>query len=407
MPDWDQAYALTLGREAINPRPTEYAAIFHREAPMSAGFLSYSDGVHDDVNKTVWSALAWDPARNVRDILIEYARVHFSSAFAEEAADGLLALERNWRGPLAANGAVEATLRFWSGLEQHAPELSGNWRWQMCLLRASYDAYVRRRLIQDTQLEAEANAVMSQAGTLGPDAAMDNAAAIQNRAVGNPAGAGLRARIVELCDRLFQSIGLQTSVAKYHASGAERGAVLDFVDNPLNNRWWLEDEFTKIRALPARAEKVARLKALAAWQNPGPGSFYDAVGDQSKSPHVQRRDGEDANPLFWWWDNGKSRARLSWQTTLWPKAVVYEGLDPKATYRVRTTGYGQGLLRINGESVAPAVDGREMAEFKEFPIASEFLEDGKLVLTWDIPTDEEHLNWRRRSRLSEVWLLKQ
>ena len=120
---------------------------------------------------------------------------------------------------------------------------------------------------------------------------------------------------------------------------------------------------------------------------------------------AQRGDGEDANPLFWWWDNGKSRARLAWQATLWPKAVVYEGLDPKATYKVRTTGYGLGLLRIDGERIAPGIDGREMAEFKEFPIESKFLEDGKLVLTWDIPTDEEHLNWRRRSRLSEVWLL--
>ena len=276
----------------------------------------------------------------------------------------------------------------------------------MCLLRASYDAYVRRRLMQDTQLEAEANAVMAQVEKLGPDAAMNEAAAILNRAVANPAGADLRARIVELCERLFQSIGLQTSVVKYHASGAERGAVLDFVDNPLNNRWWLDDEFTKIRALPARAERVARLQALAAWQNPGAGSFYDNVGNQSKAPRVVRGDGEDASPLFWWWDNGKSRTRLSWQVTLWPKAVVNEGLDPKAVYRVRTTGYGQGLLRIDGERVPPEIDGREMAEFKEFPVASTFLEDGELVLTWDIPTDEEHLNWRRRSRLSEVWLLK-
>ena len=68
---------------------------------MSDGFLSYSDGVHDDVNKIVWSALAWDPDRDVRDILVEYARVHFSPAVAEAAADGLLALETNWRGPLA------------------------------------------------------------------------------------------------------------------------------------------------------------------------------------------------------------------------------------------------------------------------------------------------------------------
>ncbi len=404
VPEWDQAYALTLGREAINPRPTEYAAIFRREAPMSDGFLSYSDGVHDDVNKTVWSALAWDPARDVRDILVEYARLHFGSAVAEEAADGLLALERNWRGPLAANGGVEATLRLWETMK--GPSLD-NWRWDMCLLRAFYDAHVRRRLIQDTQLEAEANAVMAQAAKLGPDEAMTRASEILNRWSANQTGFGLRARIIGLCDRLFHSIGLQTSVAKYQASGEERGAVLDFIDNPLNNRWWLEDEFAKIRALPDRSAKVARLEALAKWENPGPGSFYDNVGNQSKAPRVIRAEGEDASSLFWWWDNGKSRARLSWQVTLWPKDIVYEGLDPKARYRVRTTGYGQGLLRVDGERVRPEIDGREMHEFKEFPVPAKALEDGKLVLTWDIPTDEGQLNWRRRSRLAEVWLLKQ
>ena len=63
MPAWDQAYALTLGREAINPRPAEFAAIHNRQAAYTDGFISYSDGVHDDVNKTVWSALSWDPAK--------------------------------------------------------------------------------------------------------------------------------------------------------------------------------------------------------------------------------------------------------------------------------------------------------------------------------------------------------
>jgi hypothetical protein len=46
-----------------------------------------------------------------------------------------------------------------------------------------------------------------------------------------------------------------------------------------------------------------------------------------------------------------------------------------------------------------------MGEFKEFPVSKEHLADRKLVLTWDRP-DESHLNWRQRSRLSEVWLLK-
>jgi hypothetical protein len=47
-----------------------------------------------------------------------------------------------------------------------------------------------------------------------------------------------------------------------------------------------------------------------------------------------------------------------------------------------------------------------MGEFKEFPVPAEQVKDRRLVLTWDIPADEEHLNWRQRSRLAEVWLLK-
>ncbi|MEO8027547.1 MAG: hypothetical protein ABI823_13790, partial [Bryobacteraceae bacterium] len=69
VPEWDQAYALTLGREAVNPRAAEFTAIHNRYAPFSDGFISYSDGIHDDVNKTVYSALSWDPSLDPRDIL--------------------------------------------------------------------------------------------------------------------------------------------------------------------------------------------------------------------------------------------------------------------------------------------------------------------------------------------------
>ncbi len=412
VPNWDQAYALTLGREAVNPRPAEYALIHNRYAASTDGFISYSDGVHDDVNKVIWSALAWNPGVAVRDILVEYARLYFSPALAPEIADAILALERNWDGPLADNGSVEATLLAWNRLEAQAPQLESNWRWQMCLLRAVYDPYVRRRLIHETRLESESNAVLAAASHTGSEKAIDAALAILNQAVTQQAAPELRARIVDLCEKLFRSIGLQTSVEKYHASGSERGAVLDFVDYPLNNRWWIEDEFNKVRALASESEKTKRLAELAAWENPGPGSFYDDIGNVAKSPRVEG-DAEQApetfrgpEPTFWWWDNGKSRARLSWQTTMWPLRMVYEGLDPGANYVVRTTGYGRSLLSIDGRPATPSIDGKLMGEFKEFPVPAEQVKDRRLVLTWEVPSDEEHLNWRQRSRLSEVWLLK-
>jgi hypothetical protein len=412
VPEWDQAFALTLGREGVNPRPTEFAAIHNRFAPLSDGFISYSDGVHDDVNKTIFSALSWDSGRDVRDILMDYSRVYFRPDIAAAAADAILALERNWHGPLAANGAVEGTLLAWRELESKAPQLAGNWRWQMCLLRANYDAFVRHRLIRETALECEANRIMAAGGD--PEAAMRAAAKVLHHAVYEPASPELRKRIFDLCEQLFHSIGLQTSVPKYHAIGAERGAVLDFVDYPLNNRWWLEDEFRRIHAMPSDADRRRRLGEIATWEAPGPGSFYDDVGNIAKSPHVVRAALDpsgggslrEAGATFWWWDQGMSRARLSWQVTSWPVAMVYDGLAENGTYVVQSSGYGQALLRINGELVPPVRDGREMGEKKEFPVDPKFLKGGRLVLTWDRPKDEGHLNWRQKSRLAEVWLLK-
>ncbi|MGH9663807.1 MAG: hypothetical protein ACRD9L_05230, partial [Bryobacteraceae bacterium] len=196
--------------------------------------------------------------------------------------------------------------------------------------------------------------------------------------------------------------------------GEERGAVLDFVDYPLNNRWWLEDQFKAIREMKSEQQKDARLYQLATWEHPGPGSFYDDLGNIDKEPHVVHYSTNDGPQLtrmggttYWWWDQGFSRARLSWQVTMRPMAMIYEGLDPQATYVVRSSGYGQALLKIDGEHVAPAKDGTEMGDIKEFPVDAKYLKDRKLVLTWDRPVHEENLNWRKKSRLAEVWLIKE
>lgn len=411
---WDPALAFTLGREAINPRPVHYAEIHNATAPYTAGFLSYSDGVHDDVNKAVWSGLAWDPNTPVRDILVEYARLFFAPDVAEPAADGLMALERNWIGSLRDNGSAEATLALWQELERRAPQLEGNWRWQMNLLRAVYDAYTRSRLMDESALEEEANARLAEAPARGADAAMDAALAALKRAEAEGTRPELRKRIDELCEALFRSIALQTSVPKHLASGAERGCILDFVDHPLNNRWWLEDQFAAIRKLPSEPEKLARLDLLRTWEHPGPGSFYDDLGDPGKSPHVVLGDISTLGrilertpiPEVLWWDSGASRQRPSWMTIMyWPKAMHYGGLDPEADYVIRTTGYGTCLLSIDGRRVAPTIDYRGIGEFKEFPVPRRCLADGALDLTFERPVED--VNWRHQSRLSEVWLLKQ
>lgn len=112
VPDWDVVFARTAGREGINPRPFDQAAVFRLLQPHAeTGFLTYSEGCNDDVNKFVWSALGWDPEADVTTILREYSRYFIGDEFADDFAQGLFALERNWRGPLLANEEVFTTLQ--------------------------------------------------------------------------------------------------------------------------------------------------------------------------------------------------------------------------------------------------------------------------------------------------------
>lgn len=412
---WDPAYAVTLVRESTNPRPVTYSTIFRRFAPHTDGFVTYSDGINDDVNKAVWSMLGWDSQQDVREILVQYAHFHFGAEAAESIADALLGLESNWQGSLADNAGVDGVLALWQRLEEQRPELLKNWRFQQHLMRAYYDAYTRHRLLYETQLEQEALQTLAQAPKFGALTAMQRAERILQRVVSAPCRPELRARIDDLAEELFRSIGYQTSVERFGGSGAERGCVMDFVDRPLNDRWWLEAEFAKIRKISREQDRVARLDVIRTWEDPGPGSFYDDIGHVGKSPHVIRGEaintdpeGRHAwNPGHTWVDEGRSLRRLSWLHHMrWPVGVDYDGLDPDARYVVRLTGQGESPLRGDGKKLPVTKRASQIGEFQEFAVPAELTADGALRLTWD-PVDETHVPWQKRSHLAEVWLLKQ
>ncbi|HOV32543.1 MAG TPA: hypothetical protein PLX23_04190 [Candidatus Hydrogenedens sp.] len=416
VPWWDTAFAMTIGREGINPRPVQFAYIHNWFQPYCDGFISYSDGVHDDVNKVIWSAMAWNPQQKIRDVLTEYANVFFGSNISVQSADGILALENNWRGSAIDNGAIEGTLKLWQNLEQTAPQLKNNWRWQMCLVRAYYDAYVREKLIYEQQLEEQANQILQSADAIGSEQAIQKASEILNKAVSEPVPADLRERIINLYDDLFRSIGLQSSVEKYSASGGKRGASLDYIDIPLNNRWWLEDQFQAIQQLSSEKEKTKRLNAIALWENPGIGSFYDDVGNTAKSPHVKRCEVHYTNPTkeawpesnFWWFDEGKSRKRISWLSSLERGEALYQGLHTNSKYLLRISGVGKPTITIDGKE-AISLDKKEMklGEFKEYIVPEDSVQDREITVKWCFPPEDIHKDWEYQSQICEMWLLKQ
>ncbi len=417
VPEWDRAFAHTLGREPANPRPQATAHIHNVFAAYADGFVTYSDGVNDDVNKIVWSALGWDPQAEVPDVLKEYGRYFFGEDLAGSVTEGLLALEQNWQGPLARNRYVERTLSHWQEIEKRARgQLETNWRLQLALLRAYYDAYVQRRLANETQLEDKAYAELKKANEIGVEKAIASAREALARADSSPAAPELRKRIEELGETLYKSIGMQLDVKQYKAANPERGAVLEFLDQPLNNRDWLEQEFDQILGSSASdSAKLAQVQEILNWENPGPGGFYDDLGNATKQPHLLRQKVWRADPGFVEspqeeFSGYKPGMRLSWldqAETLYgtPLRLRYEGLDPAVAYQLRVVYAGrfratmrlvaEGQYQIHGPFAQPEPVGPV-----EFTVPREATSDGVLELEWQLVDG-------RGCQVAEVWLLPQ
>ncbi|MFA6243680.1 MAG: hypothetical protein WC655_22245, partial [Candidatus Hydrogenedentales bacterium] len=453
VPGWDRALAGTLGREPFAPRPKGEARIHNLFDEYADGFVTYSDGVGDDVNKVVWTALGWDPDCSLDDIMLDYARFFFGWDIAERVREGIYGLERNFEGSLAENANVEETFALWKSLEAGADEaLLSNWRFQECLLRAHYDHYTRLRLLKANDIEARACAALRRAPDVGVEQAIQEARAILAQPDQDEQTDPLKARIRELGAQLFESIGAQLDVATYKAKNPERGAVLEFLDTPLNNKQWLESEFEAILAgklsssmpeVPAPGDlRLQRVARVANWEDAGPGGFYDDLGRPWTQPHLVK-----PRPL---WDDPAGittpredhtldrgeKHRLSWldvsealyQT---PLVLRYEGLDPKATYRVRVTYLGRykatvrlvadnqyevhdayghtvtGARYPKGSDESDAAASGAVEEEApplvvtplEFPVPGEATQDGVLELKWERLTG-------RGTQVAEVWLLK-
>ena len=244
---------------------------------------------------------------------------------------------------------------------------------------------------------------MDQAKTIGADKAIEEALQHINKADTAPVAQDLKEIVFDYGEKLFQSIGAQSSVEKYQASGAERGAVLDFIDYPLNNRWWLEDEFKKIAAFKSETEKLERLEFIKNYEYAGEGSFYDNISS-ADAMHVTSNTNDAID--FLWENDGLSRKRLSTQLFQFSHTLEYNELESNSDYLIRVSGYGEALLRANGQRLQPTKYKKDFEEFKEFPLSKDLIKDGKLKISFDRP-DEEHLNWRKQSRVTDVWVIKQ
>jgi hypothetical protein len=419
--DWDVAHALTSQREQINPRPLDEAAIFRALMPYVTDFITYSEGCNDDVNKFVWSGLGWDPKADVLQILREYSRYFISSRYTDTFAQGLLALERNWRGPLASNGSVYTTLEQFQAMERAAsPGDLRNWRFQQALYRAYYDAHVRARLLHETVVEERALERLRAVRNGESRQGLADAERILGEAQARPA-AEWRQRVYTLAEALFQSIRQQLSVERYGAIAVGRGATLDSFETPLNNSGWLLARFADAAALGSEGERLAAIDRIVRWTDAGPGGYYDDLGNPSQQPHLVRGLPFEEDPQrFTSTLTGfgyRPDWRLSWMThaeAFWdtPLQMRYAGLDPAAQYRVRIVYAGDAfgmniLIRLVANDtyeIHPAMRKNSPIAPVEFDVPVAATRGGALTLTFSAPPGLGGAG--RGNQIAEVWLMR-
>lgn len=410
----DPALGMTIGREPCNPRPAEYTAIYRELRQSTDGFITYSDGITDDFNKNLWSQLGWDANRDPRATATEYARFFFGSDLATPGADGLFSLEANLHGGLAHHIAVDDTLSLWQKMEKSAKGDTACWRFEIHLMRAYYDAYTRHRLLFETSLEKQALTLLQAPPAGDIPTALKQARHLLAKADSQRVQPDWLAKLHSLADSLFQKIGYQTLLKKHHASGSERSAIMEFIHHPLNNRRWLEDQLDKIEKEPNSAKRNHLLAWVLSFDETGPDTIHEILGHVDYSTHVpkvlypsdaQRQSREKSFPNQRWLGEGNNNLRLAWHSYLnLPPPMTFKGLDPKAEYTIRLIGQGVSPLVIDGKmarvSASIPVDKLLIQEFEVPATASS---DGEIVLSWKV-LDEEHLNWRDRHYVNEIWV---
>lgn len=382
--DWHYALAAVQSRECVNPRPTEYKKIHALTRGYVIGSVSYSEGVTDDINKAVWTALDFDSTTPVREIIEDYSRLFFPGTDYNKAADAIFGLEKNWEGAPEENPCIESTLKMWEELGKESPALLNNWRYIQCLFRARCDAFIRRKVMFESALIKQAKRI----------AVSDILKA--KEILCTPLSEDiilLREKIEENGKQLFELIGLQLDVERYFAKNPERGAVLDTIKLPITDLPWLLHCYSKSEDMPqnARKEYINRCFNRNAVEND---EYYYSValdgicpGGVTQKPYFymnvqadrpEKNNGTLPTALFKLFDHFSFRLKtggLKYNTD-YILMITYRDLNNKDSIK--------HTVQINGKTV---YSGQQFGGRRNSSYENDMLPSGFIAVEYDIPAE--------------------
>jgi hypothetical protein len=150
------------GGYGLNPLPQHIDRMWQASCHLMSGGFPYSEGIYEDVNKAIMLQLYWNPGRQVRDIIREYAAYEWSWEYAEaltnvamRLGDGAqLRLIRGAHGELLPRDVpwytlptLDASQEDLSAIHRVEPSLTPyaqrSWRWRVFWLRVAIENELR------------------------------------------------------------------------------------------------------------------------------------------------------------------------------------------------------------------------------------------------------------------------
>lgn len=424
----DQFLTMVYNRLTFYAWPRYYHRVFNDLMRYGIGDITHSSGHHDHFNQWMWQRLLWSPRMSVEEVVDEYCRTWFGPEAAPLMAEAIFQLEENLEEqpgtPLTEKEGIDRYYELVKKSGEQMPDevMAGNWLWRLYMQKGALDFYVKLAVQQ--QMEVQKRIEKETAKIL----AGQSAATMDE--------------MIKWIDSIPETEHMVNLRKEAERLGEESNELFGLRNDGIFNLkhdfiglGWLKRQLQRANA----AEGVQRRELLSMvvdYENPGEGGFYDNLGTFNPAPHV----------VFGYpYDHGQpyvaqmlsegnrpgQRSMHFTQNEDQGVTLFYDGLDPKAHYRIRFTfvrpWYQERYaFRMNQKSQSIWADDvllakelelpLQMSDFFTFDIPPETTKDGELTIRLERAADVARGDrvtveqWRNSGGwgtiVSEVWLMK-
>jgi len=421
----DRALTMVYDRLSFFAWPRYFHWVFKETMRYGIGDVTHSSGTHDHFNQWMWQRLLWAPQTSLEDALADYTRTWFGPEAAPLMSQALLELEdylaEKPGTPITKKAAIGRyyTLVRDAGLRMSPVRRKNSWLWREYMQKAAIDRYVQLQVTQQTALQDRIEKAMDADGS---NAAIDRALAQFKTLADTPEMLRLYKEAERLGEESNQLYGVR-SEGFYNLKH-------DYIGLS-----WLERQLQRARAATG-AERSELVRMIVAYEDPGPGGFYDDGGTLDRSPNIVHGYPYDFGQPFvseMLSEANRPSQRNMHFTQDEDKGIVlhYRGLEATAQYRLRLTlvrPWYQERYRERMNQVSESIYAGDkllardvqiperVSDHFTFDIPKDAIVNGELTIRFDRGADVargtrvEREQWRNSGGwgtiLAESWLMK-